>query len=448
MGAAMLRVTLLAVLALSPAAYRWATMPTPNTIETQPAMVEAGRTLFDHEWQPDDPMTGGDGLGPVFNAKSCVACHRQGAPGGGGPNEHNVIAFTVQHERTGAIKRSGVVHLASVSPEFREQLTHVHPDLPSALPVVENSVQLNVSDMPDCFQPRAFLPTGGTVSQRNTPAIFGAKLIEEVPDKVIEAEARRQRLKWAFVSDEAEDAPVGRVSYLEGGKVGHFGWKGQTATLGDFVQGACANELGLSNPAADQPASLAKGDYKGTGTDLTQAQCDQITAFCASLARPIEIVPESKLQADYAVEGRELFESVGCSNCHPANLGNVEGIYSDLLLHRMGPELVGGGSYNDPPTPVPDAPDAPHPSEWRTPPLWGVADSAPYLHDGRAATLREAILLHGGQGQKSARAFDRLDDSEKSQLIIFLKTLRAPGAESKVEPDQPRPTEAVAELGQ
>ena len=105
----------------------------------------------------------------------------------------------------------------------------------------------------------------------------------------------------------------------------------------------------------------------------------------------------------------------------------VDGIYSDLLLHQMGQELVGGGSYGEPP--IPDSPggDGPSPSEWRTPPLWGVADSAPYMHDGRADTLEEAIALHGGQGQRSALHFNqKLNRGEQLQLIAFLKTLRAP----------------------
>ncbi len=94
----------------------------------------------------------------------------------------------------------------------------------------------------------------------------------------------------------------------------------------------------------------------------------------------------------------------------------------------MGRDLQGGGSYDQPPTPEPDVdPDeGPDPSEWRTPPLWGVADSAPYLHDGRAATLQQAIALHGGQGTHSAGRFQDLSRTEKTQLIAFLKTLRAP----------------------
>ena len=79
---------------------------------------------------------------------------------------------------------------------------------------------------------------------------------------------------------------------------------------------------------------------------------------------------------------------IGCTDCHKADVGPAKGIYSDLLLHRMGQTLVGGGTYGDLPPNLPDFDEggAPQSSEWRTAPLWGVADSAPYLHDGRAQT--------------------------------------------------------------
>src|SRR5262249_38954931 len=111
-----------------------------------------------------------------------------------------------------------------------------------------------------------------------------------------------------------------------------------------------------------------------------------------------------------------------------AKLGSVEGIYSDLLLHQMGRDLVGGGSYGERPLPVSDSSgdDGPAPSEWRTPPLWGVADSAPYLPDRPAPTLLDAIQMHGGQGQRAAERFARLSTAEKDLLIGFIKTLRAP----------------------
>ncbi len=126
--------------------------------------------------------------------------------------------------------------------------------------------------------------------------------------------------------------------------------------------------------------------------------------------------------------GKSLFSSLGCAACHTPNLGNVEGIYSDLLLHKMGQDLVGGGSYGEPPIPPPGGSggdEGPDPSEWRTPPLWGVADSAPYMHDGRAATLEQAILMHGGQGKRAAEKFAVLKPEEKERVLAFLKTLRA-----------------------
>ena len=126
-----------------------------------------------------------------------------------------------------------------------------------------------------------------------------------------------------------------------------------------------------------------------------------MTAYIASLPRPQEVIPSSPADAARAVAGKKHFKQIGCANCHTPDLAEAQGIYSDLLLHQMGEGLGGGGSYGDL---LPDSSDEPasdggstSPSEWRTPPLWGVADSAPYLHDGRAATLAEAIKLHAGQ---------------------------------------------------
>jgi CxxC motif-containing protein (DUF1111 family) len=161
---------------------------------------------------------------------------------------------------------------------------------------------------------------------------------------------------------------------------------------------------------------------------LSAEQCDQLTAFVASLPRPVERLPETLGAAEEARAGKKVFEAVGCADCHTPNLGSVEDIYSDLLLHRMGAPLVGSGSYNEPPPEIPDFKpgEGPRADEWRTPPLWGVADSAPYLHDGRAATLEEAIRLHGGQGASAAQRYARLSRHEQVELIAFLKTLRAP----------------------
>jgi CxxC motif-containing protein (DUF1111 family) len=413
---------LLAVLAPPGARLLW--WQRNKTVEVDSAMAQAGEVLFKHVWEKNDKLApDGDGLGPVFNAASCVACHHQSGVGGSGGLEHNVTTFTVR--TPGQTPRQGVVHARSTGTP--ETLSDVHPDLPSiSQPSLDQIVTMNLQGRGgQCMT----FPRGVHISQRNTPALFGVKLIDEIPERDIVAGAKSQRMKWGLAPSEDETVPVGRAFHLPDGRIGRFGWKAQIASLSDFVQAACANELGLSNPGQDQPTPLY---VRGTAVrsnrfDLTLDQCNELSAFCASLARPVERLPKDVI-LEQAISGKKLFSKVGCADCHTPNLGNVEGIYSDLLLHSMGKELVGGGSYGEPPIPIPNAPDddGPSPSEWRTPPLWGVADSAPYLHDGRAATLEEAIRLHAGQGERSASRFAALSRLEQDQLVAFLRTLRAP----------------------
>ena len=157
-------------------------------------------------------------------------------------------------------------------------------------------------------------------------------------------------------------------------------------------------------------------------------------------------------------EGSELFTAIGCAACHTRDLGKVSGIYSDLLLHDMGSDLSDpappGAAAGCQPSPVrrlvlgfplpPLASDnlipadkllpnfggdggfSAAPEEWRTPPLWGVRDSAPYLHDGRAATIEEAIALHDGEAKRSMRRFFELSFDQRTQVLEFLDTLVAP----------------------
>lgn len=417
---------LIALLALAPAGLRALTWVRAHRTPIDPGMAQAGQTLFSHNWTPNDPLAvGGDGLGPVFNATSCVACHDQGGVGGSGGLEHNVNTFRVSPLRGAEQAREGVVHAFATGPAYQENLAHVHTDLPAITrPALAQLVPL------DHTRNLVSLPPGVTLSQRNTPALFGARLIDEVPERILIAQERSQRLQWGMVPSSGEQVPVGRALRLTDGRVGRFGWKAQSASLAEFVQAACANELGLGNPGQAQPRPLGMPVYQTPGLDLSAAQCDQMTAFIASLPRPSERLPDDSAGRDHALTGKQLFRTVGCADCHTPNLGSVEGIYSDQLLHRMGQPLEGGGSYNEPPPPPrPDSPGSgqpPLPDEWRTPPLWGVADSAPYLHDGRAATLEEAIQMHGGQGARSAQRFALLSPREQAQLILFLKSLRAP----------------------
>jgi CxxC motif-containing protein (DUF1111 family) len=426
--------------ALVPIGVRTLLRPKPPQQEVDATMAQAGQVLFLHEWTPRDPLTaGGDGLGPVFNATSCVSCHHRGGIGGSGEAKHNVTMFTVQSGADGAKPRQGVVHIFATK-YYQETLAQVHPSLPAiAHPTLEQVVDYSSGRNRSigCSPPpptiargvlRIPFVRGVDLSQRNTPALFGAKLIDELPEQAIIAGEKMERLKAGLATADSESVPSGRALRLADGRVGRFGWKAQTASLAEFVQAACANELGLGNPGQAQPRPLSRPSYQAPGADLTAEQCEQLTAFVASLPRPVERLPEAAGAAEEARSGKKLFRTIGCADCHTPDLGSVEGIYSDLLLHRMGAPLVGGGSYHEPPPQLPDVPrgEEPRADEWRTPPLWGVADSAPYLHDGRAPTLQEAIRLHGGQAANAAQRFAKLNPAEQGQLLAFLKTLRAP----------------------
>ncbi len=404
--------------------------------KTDALASETGRDLFLHEWTPGDPLAAqGDGLGPVYNAPSCVACHQQAGAGGSGSLEHNVTVFT-RAPKAGAGATRGVIHQFATDTASLETLQNVSSQFP------KNS-RPTLSDL-QALLPKPADPTAGVqpirvnavpeidMGQRNTPSLFGASVIDAIPDAAILANERNQRLNVGLAVFKGEQLPAGRAAKLAHKRVGKFGWKANIGNLSEFVRVACANELGLGNPLQAQPASLSQPEYRPRGLDLTDQQCDQMTAFIASLPRPQEVVPASAAEAARAVAGKKHFKQIGCINCHSADIADAQGIYSDFLLHEMGEGLGGGGGgfYGELPPGSSEDPDSDggstSPSEWRTPPLWGVADSGPYLHDGRAATLAEAIKLHAGQASPSANRFTGLSEVQQDELIAFLNTLRAP----------------------
>ena len=384
------------------------------------AGANAGRELFTRTWLPwDSRVEGGDGLGPMYNAASCVACHNQGGIGGGGGREHNVRLVAFKDPNDTSRDRSAPTTFV---------VEHLHSTL----------------------SPRAVGGRSGV--QRNTPALFGAGRIDAIPDEVLFALAAAQRTEGGPVS--------GRVARATDGEVGRFGWKGHTSSLASFVATACANELGLSvsgrrqatPPPGDlserlslmQQALAAYGNDKdlerGPGLDMTDKQVASLTAYVRGLPRPVELTSQPRRD-----KGLALLQETGCVACHTQDVGSVKGLYSDLLLHDMGSRLADtAGSYMtrgqpalvtqaDAPKAAPGdpldgeaVPVAADSQEWRTPPLWGVRDSAPYLHDGRAPTLDEAIRAHAGEAEPSAKAYSALSITDQQLLVSFLESLTAP----------------------
>jgi len=450
--------------------------------------IQRGRELFLHRWKPADvsnPM--GDGLGPVFNGRSCAECHNQSRPGGAGSNDHNVDVLSVvapgmrNDERKEFIERLTAIdaaftadtksalpniplHKFGTDPDYAEWRSGVLNFLAKTeavvLPAKRKVQETDVNERAMQFLREARLGTSSNakpaaaeakvrskpdhlrliLSHRSTPALFGAGLIDRIADDVLRATAQAQADQHTMVK--------GRVAVAGGRRPGRFGWRGQTASLKEFVMGACANELGLQVPGHNQGVDPLDPTYRAPGLDLTQEQCDDLTEFVASLPRPEQRQPKNPEERDLWQAGENVFEMVGCANCHVRTLGNVEGLYSDLLLHDLGPKLAdpsgatpssgssqSTGRYNGgSPDIFIDVPAITQ-RQWRTAPLWGVADSAPYMHDGRAETLDEAIKAHGGEAAASERLYSALPSAERVKLIGFLNSLAAPQEASRIVQD-------------
>lgn len=380
--------------------------------------LELGHRLFTHEWQPHDPLAhGGDGLGPVFNARSCVACHFQGGTGGGGPNEHNVRSFEALLPPGGLFSSGGVfggvVHGAATRDDLHESFTPMLERFPS------------IKQQP-CLpeKPRIVL------AEINSTALFGAGLIDGISAGAIAVDGTRRLMARVSENLKADftGIDVGRVRMLPGGGVGRFGWKGQFASLTDFVGAACAVELGLTNPRRAQDVPHRHVPDDDAKPDLDRRQFRALVAYVASLPRPIEVLPSAPADRRAASHGRRVFAEIGCAECHKPDLGGVEGLYSDLRLYSLADP---GGGYHGGEAPIEFPADHPEAEAWKTPPLWGVADSAPYMHHGAAATLELAIEMHGGQAARVRRRYRELPEDDRRAVIAFLRTLRAPGCEAE-----------------
>lgn len=432
------------------------------------AEVTLGERIFQFNWAlpeewegPESLGKAGDGLGPMFNDVSCVACHNQGGSGGAGDNDRNAHLLSV--EPAGPVTRSNraavLRRLRSVHPELEASTTIVLQKfgLGSAADPLEYDLWrhdlLSHSLVPitgDRVTPVSFEIKGDQyeLAQRNTPALWGAGLIDQLArgpgadPRRRQMELQHQRTPWI----------TGRIPRTASSEEGWFGWRGQTATLHQFVLNACAHELGLEVPTLQQPSSPLmdarerKRDQAQERLDLTDDQCRALTAFVRQLPRPRQMLPRDGESIAMVHAGELLFGRVGCADCHVKQLATLDGVYSDFLLHDMGteledratslPEVIPGervfdirGGYSGG-SPIRETPPrtlaCDCEREWRTAPLWGVADSAPYMHDGRASTLMEAIRCHDGEAATSRHDFLALSADEQNQVLAFLESLRAP----------------------
>jgi CxxC motif-containing protein (DUF1111 family) len=230
-------------------------------------------------------------------------------------------------------------------------------------------------------------------SRRKPPPLFGLGLLDGAA------------LKQPTLPAPGPDKIIGRVGGTAT-KPGRFGWKARVPDIESFVETAFAQELGLPRKTAGQA--------------YPDIAIEEIAAFVRLLSPP----PRRELD-DRAKAGERIFGKIGCAQCHApslrltpqaaSQLGGEPEIhaYSDLLLHNMGPRLADG-----------IAEGRAGPADFRTPPLWGVAASGPpYLHDGRAQNLSEAIGVHDGEARKTRQRWQKLSPEDRDALLRFLEAL-------------------------
>jgi CxxC motif-containing protein (DUF1111 family) len=382
------------------------------------------RGLFEKLWKPGEASEkGGDGVGPLYNERSCLGCHNLGGTGGAGGNASNVTILAALPGASVAGNSQAI---------FQGELEDLHPGFRNKSSIVLHLHSTSTAEEERLAKIRAYalVQTRDDLfalssSQRSTPALFGAGRIDAIPDRaLLDAEAR---------SIPAFPEIKGRVSRLKGGRLGKFGWKGQTASLKDFVMAACANELGLEVRGHHQASFLSAKEFdpKKISFDMSDAESSLMIRFVANLPAPIVH------RVGDAEWGFEVFKAIGCAICHAPSLGGVDRLYSDLLLHDLGDRFRAfGGGYGSVTSEIIDRSSGSKqatpalgeagPTEWRTTPLWGVAHSAPYLHDGRASTLNEAITLHGGEAEKTSKRYAALASFDRQALLAFLHSQVAP----------------------
>ena len=355
--------------------------PLPGLTPEELARFERGEALFEREFTPEE------GLGPLFNAEGCAVCHGEPTDGGAG-------AVFERHVSGPGPGGACDLLLALGGPVLQQRAT---PALAA----------LGILDEP--------LPSATSgVGLRSTPDLFGFGLLDAIPDATV--------LALADPDDRDGDGISGRAHLLPGGHVGRFGRKAAVASLRDFNEGAVLFELGLTTSRLAEENSIA-GRALPPGVDPTPepelsaydvAALDDYVRFLAPPA-PAPLEREGR-------RGEELFARLGCAACHVPSLTTGPHVvaalahrevraYTDLLLHDLGPENADLCFL--------DASAA----EFRTEPLMGLRHMTRFLHDGRAASVADAIGAHGGEAAASRAAFLALEEAERRALLAFLGSL-------------------------
>ncbi|MCY4381122.1 MAG: thiol oxidoreductase [Proteobacteria bacterium] len=435
--------------------------PSQNMPMTKRAEFLMGDSLFHRAWvSSPSSVTASDGLGPMFSARACSSCHvkdgRGHLPMTGDTTTRSVIVKLSQRISADILTKSHKEKkLAVVAPEptygwqFHDRS---HPGVPSEghFEIVFDHKMISGSAK-KLKRPRAVfrdlnygpMVPDVTVSLRVAPPMIGLGLIEAISVDEIALRDDPHDLDGDGIS--------GRMSLLSPHNyhkeiiIGRFGWKASqpslsrqnlTAFFMDMSMTSVLHKPSAGDCTHKQTACISraqaavKDSVASDGHDISGTMADLILFYTQNLAPPKRLIAADHLEQQQILAGENIFYEIGCESCHRAHYKTSSNyslkhlssqeifLYSDLLLHDMGPGLDDG--YHEPHA---------YSYEWRTPPLWGLGytklinPKAGFLHDGRAQTIEEAILWHGGEAQAAQKSFTELSPKNRASLIHFLESL-------------------------
>lgn len=377
---------------------------------------------------------GTDGLGPLFNARSCSSCHFMDGRGKAPDNGEALLSMIFRLSVPGTTTEGGPAPV----PDFGNQLGN--NAIPGVTPEGGATILYTTvtGTYPDGSSYTLRAPSytldnsalaGALFSPRVAPKMSGVGFFDAIPESVILANADENDAngdgisgKANYVWDELKQATV----------LGRLGWKANTATTRLQVAHAFVNDIGITSSIAPDEAlsgteiALYGSLPNGGSPEIADQTFEKVYFYTSTLTVPVR----RNFKEEEILHGKKLFEQVGCAKCHIqkmqtsihpdiAYLNNITiRPYTDLLLHDMGPDLADG------------RPDfRATGSEWRTAPLWGMGVQQTVnghyylLHDGRANGPEEAILWHGGEAENSKKQFMNLSKDERDMLIKFLNSL-------------------------
>ncbi len=420
------------------------------SIEARPRF-RAGQALARQPWIKAPSSTDArDGLGPLYDARSCLACHERGGRGVVAAEDGPLSRATVVRVSVPGEDRR---HGARPEPTYGDQLQRRSVDVAYAVgagegdmpPEAEVEVQWLRSEVRyadgqtvTLRRPKVAVRPGygrlepeARIGLRHAPVLYGLGLLDTIAAEDIAA--------GADPGDADEDGISGRVNRVwdverRAAVVGRFGWKANQPSLRQQVAAAFANDIGITSPVFPRPTctsvqAACRASPHGAPPGQTEIS-ESLLALVVEFTRAIGVPARRKPEHPAVVAGQRLFMAYGCDGCHrprwrtaddprrPYLSGQEIWPYTDLLLHDMGEALSD------------DRPDFEADGrQWRTPPLWGaglaraVHRDVGFLHDGRARTIEEAILWHGGEAAPSRQRFVRASSTDRRALLAFVRSL-------------------------